>query len=110
MEQYPNFFTGYAWSGGGRKIIRVDITNDRGKTWYVADLIAEDNNAKEGRYWSWTLWSIDLPVKKGSKEIEIWAKAVDASYNVQPESFENIWNLRGFLCNAYHRVKVKLEH
>ncbi|XP_033203254.1 sulfite oxidase [Bombus vancouverensis nearcticus] len=101
---------GYAWSGGGRKIIRVDITNNQGKTWYTADLNAEDKNAKEGRYWSWTLWSIDLPVKEGSKEIEIWAKAVDASYNVQPESFKNIWNLRGFLCNAYHRVKVKLEH
>lgn len=101
---------GYAWSGGGRKIIRVDVTNDRGKTWHVADLIAEDNNAKEGRYWSWTLWTIDLPVMKESKEIEIWAKAVDTSYNVQPESVENIWNLRGFLCNAYHRVKVKLEH
>ncbi|XP_076758471.1 sulfite oxidase [Xylocopa sonorina] len=101
---------GYAWSGGGRKIIRVDITNDQGKTWHTANLVAEDANAKEGRYWSWTLWTIDLPVKKEWKEIEIWAKAVDASYNVQPESFKNIWNLRGFLCNAYHRVKVKLEH
>ncbi|OAD59884.1 putative sulfite oxidase, mitochondrial [Eufriesea mexicana] len=101
---------GYAWSGGGRKIIRVDVTNDQGKTWHTANLNAEDYNAKEGKYWSWTLWSIDLPVKKDCKETEIWAKAVDASYNVQPESFRNIWNLRGFLCNAYHRVKVKLEH
>ncbi|XP_053998364.1 sulfite oxidase, mitochondrial isoform X1 [Hylaeus anthracinus] len=101
---------GYAWSGGGRKTIRVDITNDQGKTWHTANLDAEDTNAKQGRYWSWTLWNVDLPVKKDSKETEIWAKAVDASYNVQPESFKNIWNLRGFLCNAYHRVKVKLEH
>lgn len=100
---------GYAWSGGGRKIIRVDVTNDHGKTWYTANFHAEDSNAKEGRYWSWTLWNIDLPVNKESKEVEIWAKAVDASYNVQPESFKNIWNLRGFLCNAYHKVIIKLE-
>lgn len=101
---------GYAWSGGGRKIIRVDVTNDQGETWYTANLDAEDNNAKVGRYWSWTLWSIDLPVKKELKEMEIWTKAVDASYNVQPENIKNIWNLRGFLCNAYHKIKVKLEH
>ncbi|KZC12435.1 putative sulfite oxidase, mitochondrial [Dufourea novaeangliae] len=100
---------GYAWSGGGRKIIRVDVTNDQGKTWHTANLYAEDVNAKEGRHWSWTLWNIDLPVNKDWKETEIWAKAVDASYNVQPESFRNIWNLRGLLCNAYHKVKVKLE-
>ncbi|XP_078033227.1 sulfite oxidase [Augochlora pura] len=101
---------GYAWSGGGRKIIRVDVTNDQGETWHTANLHAEDTNAKEGRYWSWTLWSIDLPVQSTWKESEIWAKAVDASYNVQPESFKNIWNLRGFLCNAYHKIKVKLQH
>ena len=25
--------SGYAWSGGGRKILRVDLTGDGGKTW-----------------------------------------------------------------------------
>ncbi|KAF7405175.1 hypothetical protein HZH66_004081 [Vespula vulgaris] len=100
---------GYAWSGGGRKIIRVDVTCDKGNTWHTADLIEQDLNAKEGRYWSWTLWSINLPVDTKLKEVEIWAKAVDSSYNVQPETVKNIWNLRGFLCNAYHRVKVQLN-
>ena len=99
--------TGYAWSGGGKKIIRVDVTADQGKTWHTADLVAQDSNAKEGRHYAWTLWSLDLPIEaKGP--VEIWAKAVDSSYNVQPESFQNIWNLRGFLCNAYHKVKVEV--
>ncbi|XP_047346838.1 sulfite oxidase, mitochondrial isoform X2 [Vespa velutina] len=100
---------GYAWSGGGRKIIRVDVTCDKGNTWHTADLIKQDLNAKEGRHWSWTLWSINLPVDTKLKEVEIWSKAVDSSYNVQPETVKNIWNLRGFLCNAYHRVKVQLN-
>jgi len=26
-----NFISGYAWSGGGRKTIRIDVTNDKGK-------------------------------------------------------------------------------
>ncbi|XP_023245884.1 probable sulfite oxidase, mitochondrial isoform X2 [Copidosoma floridanum] len=100
---------GYAWSGGGNKIIRVDVTADEGKTWHIADLVAQDKNAKEGRHYAWTLWSLELPVDKSKRQVEVWAKAVDSSYNVQPESFKNIWNLRGFLCNAYHRVKVDLS-
>ncbi|KAG5325528.1 SUOX protein, partial [Pseudoatta argentina] len=99
---------GYAWSGGGRKIFRVDVTNDNGKTWHTADLM-EDLQTNEGRHWSWTLWNVELPVDKKSKEVEIWAKAVDSSYNVQPESFNHIYNIRGLLCNAYHKIKVQLK-
>ncbi|XP_017871587.1 PREDICTED: probable sulfite oxidase, mitochondrial [Drosophila arizonae] len=100
---------GYAWSGGGRRIERVDLTNDGGKTWHVAKL--EQEKEPDGRHYGWSLWSIRLPVtdeQQKQSELEIWAKAVDSAYNVQPESFENIWNLRGVLANAYHKVKVKL--
>ncbi|XP_030380822.1 probable sulfite oxidase, mitochondrial [Scaptodrosophila lebanonensis] len=97
---------GYAWSGGGRRIVRVDLTADAGATWHVAELEQED--LPDGRHYGWSLWTARIPVKEQQKELEIWAKAVDSAYNVQPESFENIWNLRGVLSNAYHRVKVKL--
>ncbi|CAG2058262.1 unnamed protein product, partial [Timema podura] len=50
----------------------------------------------------------DIPVPAGSSQVEVWAKAIDSSYNTQPESFRNIWNLRGVLSNAYHRVKVNI--
>ncbi|KAK0173064.1 hypothetical protein PV328_006317 [Microctonus aethiopoides] len=100
---------GYAWSGGGNKIIRVDLTIDQGKTWHVAEHMIQDKNAKDGRHWAWTLWTANIPVDSKLNEVEIWAKAVDASYNVQPENFENIWNLRGLLCNAYHKVKVQIK-
>lgn len=100
---------GYAWSGGGRRIERVDLTSDGGKSWHVAKL--EQESVPDGRHYGWSLWSIRLPVtdeQQKQSELEIWAKAVDSAYNVQPESFENIWNLRGVLANAYHKVKVKL--
>jgi len=29
---------GYAWSGGGQGIIRVDVSADGGKTWHTANL------------------------------------------------------------------------
>ena len=40
---------------------------------------------------------------------QVWSKAVDSSYNVQPETFKNIWNLRGLLSNAYSRRTYKVE-
>ncbi|XP_065580757.1 sulfite oxidase-like isoform X1 [Artemia franciscana] len=98
---------GYAWSGGGRKIARVDITCDKGKTWHVA---RHDPGDKSGQNvgWAWTLWTAEIPVSQ-SGTVEIWAKAVDDSYNTQPETFENIWNIRGVLSNAYHKVKVHVQ-
>jgi sulfite oxidase len=99
---------GYAWSGGGQKIIRVDVTTDGGNTWHVANLDHQDSS-EPPQHWSWTLWSVRVPIKPGTTNVEIWAKAVDSCYNTQPENFKNIWNLRGVLSNAYHRVAIKLE-
>jgi len=36
-------------------------------------------------------------------------KAVDDAYNVQPDTFGPIFNMRGVLANAWHRVNVKVE-
>jgi len=97
--------SGYAWSGGGRKILRVDLTPDGGKTWTQAHTLVQDT-ARHPRHWGWTLWEGRVA---GNGVEEVWSKAVDSNYNVQPESFENIWNLRGVLSNAYCRYQVKKE-
>lgn len=36
------------------------------------------------------------------------ARAVDSSYNSQPDSVAAIWNLRGVVNNAWHRVRVEV--
>lgn len=101
---------GYAWSGGGNRIIRVDLTGDEGETWQVAELEQESvDKAPSGRHWGWSLWTAKVPVKKNTKTVEIWSKAVDSNYNCQPETFKNTWNLRGVVSNAYHRIKVNLQ-
>ncbi|KAK4751329.1 hypothetical protein SAY87_004811 [Trapa incisa] len=103
---------GYAVSGGGRGIERVDISIDCGKTWfeasryqkpgisYVADDISSDK-------WAWVLFEsiVDVPTS-----VEIVAKAVDIAGNVQPESVQTIWNLRGILNTSWHRVQVRVGH
>ncbi len=97
---------GYAWSGGGRGIIRVDVSIDGGKTWQCAELQADKQPMH--REWAWTLWeaTVPIPPAQRGKNIELICKAVDTSHNTQPDSIEGIWNLRGLIHNAWHRVHV----
>ncbi|KAF9420362.1 hypothetical protein HW555_003423 [Spodoptera exigua] len=100
---------GYAYSGGGAKILRVDISPDCGKTWVQAEEMQSDD-APPQQHYAWTLWTARIPVSKGQKELELWAKATDSNFNTQPERFNDIWNIRGVLSNAYHRIKVQIKH
>lgn len=47
---------GYAWSGGGRRVVRVDVSADGGKSWMPAELHSEDTTLH--RAWAWTLWKV----------------------------------------------------
>ncbi|KAG5836307.1 hypothetical protein ANANG_G00253190 [Anguilla anguilla] len=122
---------GYAWSGGGREVVRVDVSLDGGRTWQVARLRGGrwrwrrmgrgggggGGGAEErlppppppGRAWAWKLWELTAPLPEDARELEIVCKAVDSSYNVQPDSVGPIWNLRGVLSNAWHRVRVTVS-
>ncbi|CAF9922596.1 MAG: hypothetical protein ALECFALPRED_002126 [Alectoria fallacina] len=94
---------GYAFSGGGRKIIRVDVSTDNGLTWNQAkmDIDPENNGSQD---WSWKRWRYTVPEKKVLGATVV-VKAVDNAYNGQPESHEPTYNLRGHLTAAWHRVK-----
>ncbi|CAG9136285.1 unnamed protein product [Plutella xylostella] len=130
---------GYAYSGGGARIVRVDISTDRGASWRPCACAAADP-APPAQHYAWLLWTARVPagscseynrprpasVRSGStprrplwllwtarvpacgSEVELWVKATDSNFNTQPETFDNIWNIRGVLSNAYHRVKVQL--
>ena len=74
-----------------------------GKTWQIADL--KKLEQPEGKSWGWTLWETTVPVND-RENIEVCCKAIDSSYNCQPESVAPIWNLRGVLSTAWHRVKI----
>ena len=101
---------GYAYSGGGRGIIRVDVSIDGGKTWKNAKL-TEGSQQPLDRAYAWTFWEIDvdIPESAAKSKLEIICKATDASYNVQPDSVEGIWNLRGINNNAWHRIQANIS-
>lgn len=102
---------GFAWSGGGRGIVRVDVSPDGGKSWTTAELTKPVQ--PWNRVWAWTVWRADVPLPEqapadeaGRKKHQFVVKAVDSAYNTQPDTMEPIWNLRGVLANAWHRVNV----
>uniref|UniRef100_A0A7N0UA63 Sulfite oxidase n=1 Tax=Kalanchoe fedtschenkoi TaxID=63787 RepID=A0A7N0UA63_KALFE len=103
---------GYAASGGGRGIERVDISIDGGKNWVEASRFQKSgipyiSDHPSSDKWAWVLFEASVDI---SNSTDIIAKAVDSAANVQPEKVEDIWNLRGILNTSWHRVQVRVGH
>ncbi|CAL9150675.1 unnamed protein product [Musa hybrid cultivar] len=109
VNQVKATIAGYAVSGGGRGIERVDISVDGGKTWLEAERYQRRNipyqsDDMNNDKWAWVLFkaTVDIP-----ENAMIIAKAVDTAANVQPEKVDAIWNLRGILNTSWHKVQVR---
>ncbi len=94
---------GYCYSGGGRRIVRVDVSADGGKTWHQAELLPDD--AKGSRAWAWKRWRWVVPRQDTGRCFIV--KAVDEAYNSQPDDYESTYNFRGNLTSSWHRVEYR---
>ncbi|XP_010544388.1 PREDICTED: nitrate reductase [NADH] 2 [Tarenaya hassleriana] len=105
-SQRPYTLKGYAYSGGGKKVTRVEVTMDGGETWQVCALDHPERPSKYGKYWCWCFWSLEVEVLDllGAKEIAV--RAWDETLNTQPEKM--IWNLMGMMNNCWFRVKTNV--
>ncbi len=100
---------GYAYSGGGKKITRVEISFDNGLTWNLCTL----NNSKPndyGKYWCWCLWdyNVDMNILLKTINSYICVRAWDQTNNTQPSEY--IWNLMGMGNNCYMKIQLILEN
>jgi len=101
--------SGWAWAGGGRNIVRVDLTSDNGKTWKAAEIV-EGGNQRFGRAWAWVFWECELPAMVGEDgKISLASKAVDMAFNVQPEKCDHSWNVRGLGNNSWFRTSAIVD-
>ncbi|KAG6400723.1 hypothetical protein SASPL_137565 [Salvia splendens] len=103
---------GYATSGGGRGIERVDVSIDGGKTWMEASKSQKSgvpyiSDHESSDKWAWVLFEAEANIPQST---EIVAKAVDVAGNVQPENVDVIRNLMGILNTSWHRVQVRIGH
>jgi hypothetical protein len=108
---------GVAWSGGGRKVERVDVSIDGGKTWTAAELY-KPIEQRRNHHWAWTQFHqiITLPeeiqtrLRMGQQvQLDIVSKAMNSDFNVQPEAMEPYWNARGVCINHWYHVKSTMD-
>ncbi|KAL1923434.1 uncharacterized protein VTP21DRAFT_8414 [Calcarisporiella thermophila] len=96
----PYTVRGYAYSGGGAKVLEVRVSPDGGNSWVCAELDGQADE-KDGRAWGWVIWKARMHLKPGAK---VLAQAIDSRGNVQPES--GWWNMRGIMNNVVSVVEV----
>lgn len=92
--------SGYAYVGGDRTVVRVDVSADSGRTWRQAEL------GEQQGPWTWRLWRTTVDVAAGP--LHIVARAWDDTGSTQPEAAEQIWNPKGYMNNSWARVSLSV--
>jgi len=91
---------GVALAGDGREVTRVEVTADGGATWRSATL--EPSSER----WAWRFWALELELPAGRHEIA--ARAWDSAAQTQPSEVAHVWNFKGYMNNAWHRVRFEV--
>jgi sulfite oxidase len=89
---------GWALAGGGRRLARVEVSGDGGRSWAPAELF-EDRGP-----WVWRFFRASLGLAPGEHEIVV--RAWDDAGLTQPADSASVWNFKGYMNNAWHRVRV----
>jgi len=100
--------SGYAYAGGGLKVIRAEISLDEGSSWEIADVVRPEDEIAKARgtdkHWCWGLWETEVDPERLQGCREITCRAVDSNQNMQPANLT--WNVMGMCNNCLFRVKV----
>ncbi len=99
----PVAVRGYAVAGGDRRVERVEVSADGGRSWTGASL------SEEGGPATWRFWEATLEPGPGPGPREIVARATGSGGATQPETVEEVWNFLGYANNAWHRISVRVE-
>lgn len=115
---------GYAYGGGGRRITRVEVTLDKGRTWRLANIdYPEDayRNAPDGDtlyggrmdvWWRetcfcWCFWELDIQISELENSADICIRAMDEGLMTQPRDM--YWSVLGMMNNPWFRVAIHKE-
>lgn len=118
---------GYAYTGGGRRITRVEVTLDDGKSWQLADVtypedlyrmhpIQDDpyfgtlDLSMTDMSFSWCFWRLDVDVQAqlvGRDVKMIAVRAMDESLQTMPRDM--YWNATSMMNSWWFRVAVHKE-
>jgi DMSO/TMAO reductase YedYZ molybdopterin-dependent catalytic subunit len=96
----PVMIRGVAWTGENRRITRVEVSVDDGRTWLPARLTGDDLP------YAWRSWQL-IWQSAGAGSVELLCRATDDEGATQPMA--SPWNPSGFLWNGWDRVRVEVR-
>ncbi|KAH7359842.1 hypothetical protein BKA66DRAFT_573950 [Pyrenochaeta sp. MPI-SDFR-AT-0127] len=115
---------GYAYSGGGRRVTRCEVSLDKGKTWRLANIeYAEDRyrafedrelyGARLDMDWRetcfcWCFWSLDIATAELKEANDILVRAMDEAMCIQPRDM--YWSVLGMMNNPWYRIAIHNDH
>ena len=97
----PTRIQGYAISGKGAPVERVELSADGGKTWTTAKIVERADP------FAWCFWEVMVALSPG--DCQVIVRAWDASKRTQPEDVRQLWNFKGYMNNAWHRVNIHVS-
>ncbi|GLV61096.1 hypothetical protein KDH_79130 [Dictyobacter sp. S3.2.2.5] len=96
----PTRIQGYAISAEGTPVERVELSIDAGKTWTPATIVERADP------YAWCFWEVIVSLLPG--DCQLIVRAWDASKQTQPEDIRPLWNFKGYMNKAWHRVHIHL--
>ena len=96
----PLAVRGYA-TASGRRVARVDVSAEGGRHWMQATM-----EQRPDLPWAWTFWQTTLDLPEGRYELVV--RAWDSAGQTQPSMLEDVWNFKGYLSAAWHRVRIRV--
>lgn len=108
---------GIAWGGGGQGVNRVDVSLNNGKEFTRADMLEKPVDQRRKSEWGWVFFEKEIPIPEEMRqkllagqqvECVLTSKALNTSWNVQPENPEPNWNSHGCCVNHWYRVPITL--
>lgn len=98
----------FAWAvGGGRKIIRVEVSFDQGTTCELGTINQVEEATEYGRHWCWVFWELSTTAERMAGAPEIWCRGWDEAQNTQPEA--STWNAAGVMNNGVFKLRVAAD-
>ncbi|KAL2021933.1 hypothetical protein VTK56DRAFT_6352 [Thermocarpiscus australiensis] len=115
---------GYAYAGGGKRVTRLEVSVNQGRTWMLADISYPEDLyrlAPEGEVlyggrldmswretcFCWCFWELDVPLSQLAEARDVMVRAMDDSMMVQPRDM--YWSVLGMMNNPWYRVVIHKE-
>ncbi|KAI5819432.1 hypothetical protein BZA77DRAFT_155960 [Pyronema omphalodes] len=115
-------FRGYAYTGGMKKVSRVEVSLDKGKTWKLAKIDYPEDRFREternmygGKIdmmtrdasYCWCFWEQEISMEELLNAEDVVVRAMDDGLALQPRDM--YWSVLGMMHNAWFRVAIRKE-